>query len=116
MNGLAADIEALKRYCDRVALVSEGGVQLYLLEGLRLPAGCSPLSCDALLWPAPRDGYPSRLYFSAQLSTPYTRNWNASNARIIERNWFAFSWRLEKPTTTLAELLVAHLNGFVKEK
>ena len=108
--------EALKGYCDRIALLTEGTVQAYLLEGLRLPAGCSPSSCDALLWPEPRDGYPSRLFLSAQISTPYARNWNVSNARIAERNWFAFSWKVDQPVTTLVETLVAHLNGFVTAK
>ena len=111
-----SEIEVLKSYCDRVALLTEGGVELYLLEGLRLPAGCTPSSCDALLCPTPRDGYPSRLCFSVQITAPYARNWNLSNPRIVERNWFAFSWKVEQPTSTLGELLLAHLNGFVKEK
>ncbi len=109
-------IEQLKGYCTKLGSLSEGGVMLFHMEELRLPAGCTPASCDALLCPVPRDGYPSRLYFSALVGGRYTRNWNVSNARIGEKNWFAFSWRVDLVQPTLAELLLAHLNGFVKEK
>ena len=84
---------------------------------MRLPSGCSPAICDALLCPVPRDDYPSRLYLSEKVGSPYDRNWNVSNARIGERNWFAFSWKAQLPNTaTLSQILVVHLNGFAKEK
>jgi hypothetical protein len=109
-------IDELKRYCTKLGSLTEGGVALFSLEGLRLPAGCNPLTCDALLCPVAKDGYPSRLYFSAQISGPYTRNWNVTNARIGEKNWFAFSWKVDLTQPTLAQLVLAHLNGFAKEK
>ena len=109
-------IEELKRYCRGLSAVTEGGVTYLYLQGLPLPTGCQPAECDALLCPQPRDGYPSRLYFSIQIQGLYTRNWNVSNARIVERNWFAFSWRVDTMNPTLAQLLIAHLNGFAKEK
>lgn len=109
-------IDELKPYCAKLGKVDEGGVTLFALEGLRLPTGCAPQSCDALLCPVARDGYPSRLYFSVQINGPYTRNWNVSNARIVERNWFAFSWRVDLAQPTLVKMLIGHLNGFAKEK
>jgi hypothetical protein len=73
--------------------------------------------CDALLRPFPgADGYPSQLYFSVLVSSPYTRNWNVSNARICEKNWFAFSWKVNLSSPTLAQILIAHLTGFAKKK
>lgn len=114
MNVSAEQIAELKRYCATVKLLVEGGVSLFLLETLRLPQGCSPSACDALLCPVPRDGYPSRLYVSALVKCPGERNWNVTNARIGERNWFAFSWRVEPLTPTLAGFLTAHLIGFTR--
>lgn len=108
--------DELKRYCGKLSVLTEGGASFLLLEGLSLPAACQPPMCDALLCPAAKDGYPSRLYFSVQVTSAYTRNWNCSNARIGERNWFAFSWRVELRDPTLSQLLIAHLNGFAKEK
>jgi len=108
--------EDLKRYCEKLCALQEGAVTFLYMEGLRLPAGCEPRVCDALLCPVAKDGYPSRLYLSEQVASPYTRNWNCSSARIGEHNWFAFSWRVDLKDPTLTQLLIAHLNGFAKEK
>jgi len=108
-------IEELKRYCGKVSGIVEGGGTFLLLEQLRLPNGCEPGSCDALLRPfTGGDGYPSQLYFSAQIKSPFARNWNVSNVRICERNWFAFSWRVTLSAPTLAEILIANLTGFTR--
>jgi hypothetical protein len=109
-------IDELKGYCTKLSALKEGCTLFFHLEGLRLPAGCIPETCDALLCPTDKDGYPSRLYFSPLIAGPYTRNWNVSGARIGEKNWWAFSWRVDLVSPTLAQLLVAHLNGFAKEK
>ncbi|MBZ5686469.1 MAG: hypothetical protein LAP86_15680 [Acidobacteriia bacterium] len=110
-------IEALKGYCSKVRALAEGNDTYLHLEKLRLPEGCEPRECDALLRPFPgADGYPSQLYFSVQVSSSYTRNWNVSNVRICEKNWFAFSWRVTPSSPTLGQILVGHLTGFTKEK
>jgi hypothetical protein len=109
-------IEELKRYCAKVCTLKEGGVTFFYLGALRLPDGCNPKTCDALLCPVQREGYPSRLYLAVQVTSAYTRNWNVTNARIGEKNWFAFSWRVEPTPPTLAQMLIAHLTGFTKDK
>ena len=107
-------IAALKRYCSAVKAFSEGAVTYLLLEGLSPPTGCKPSMCNAVLCPVARDGYPSRLFLAEQVTSSYARNWNATNVRIGERNWFAFSWKVEMSNPTLVQLLLAHLNGFAK--
>lgn len=110
-------IDELKRYCSRVSALTEGNGTFLHLEQLRLPDGCEPAVCDALLRPfTGGDGYPSQLYFSVLVKSPYTRNWNVSNARLCEKNWFAFSWKVSPVSPTLVKILVAHLTGFTKEK
>jgi hypothetical protein len=109
-------IEDLKRYCASLSSLTEGGTTFFCLEKLPLPVGCSPAACDALLCPTSRDNYPSRLFLSVQVESPYSRNWNVTGARIGERNWFAFSWKVELPGATLVQLLLAHLAGFTKPK
>lgn len=109
-------VEELKRYCRKLGAVQEGGVTFYSLEGLCLPAGCDPPVCDALLCPTSRDQYPSRLFLSVKVKSPYDRNWNRENARIGEKNWFAFSWKVEGANLTLAQILTGHLLGFTKPK
>ena len=109
-------IEELKAYCRKLAVLQEGGVTFFSLEGLRLPTGCEPQTCDALLCPTSRDQYPSRLFLSIKVRSPYDRNWNCENARIGEKSWFAFSWKVEGTNLTLVQILTGHLLGFTKPK
>ena len=110
-------IDELKRYCSKVSALTEGNATFLFLEQLRLPEGCEPASCDALLRPFQgADGYPSQLYFAVQIKSPYARNWNVIDARICEKNWFAFSWKVNPASPTLVKILLAHLSGFTKEK
>jgi hypothetical protein len=111
---MSDQVEELKQYCHELGTVSELGITYYLLTGLRLPAGCSPTTCDGLLCPSPKDGYASRLYFSQQIVGSFPRNWNG-NARIAERNWYAYSWKASG-AETLAEILVAHLTGLTRQQ
>lgn len=107
-------IEELKAYCQSLKGISEGGVFYFLLENIRLPDGCSPSQCDVLLRPSSSDGYNSRLFFSALVTSPYPRNWTVTNARVGERNWMAFSWQINQTELTLAELLREHLSALVR--
>jgi hypothetical protein len=109
-------IEELKAYCSGISILNEAGVSFLCLEELTLPSGCTPAKCNALLCPVGRDGYPSRLYFSEMIKSSYPRNWNVSNARIGEENWFAFSWRVKLSNPTLAQVLVEHLKGFTRSQ
>lgn len=110
------EIEELRPYCRALSLASEGEVPFFHLEALRLPYGCSPSTCDALLCPVDRDGYPSRLYLSSRVQSPFTAGWNINNARILERDWFVYSWRITLPNPTLADMLRGHLTGFTRPK
>jgi hypothetical protein len=107
-------VEELKRYCSELSLLSEGGTEFFHLAGLHLPNGCKPDICDGLLCPTPREGYPSRLYLSVKVSCPFGRNWNGGDARIAEKNWFAFSWKVEPTPPSLAQILLAHLAALTR--
>jgi hypothetical protein len=105
--------DALKRHCDALKRVEEGGIAYLLMEGFRLPEGCEPQVTDALLCPTERDGYASRLFFKERVTGRKTPNWNTTGVRIAERNWEAYSYRTSRPNLTLEEMLVAHLRGLV---
>lgn len=106
------EVRELSRQYPAVEEGTEGGVVYYLIPDLRLPEGCTPDRVDALLCPTGRDGYPSRLFLAKAVSCRPARTWNASNVRILERNWFAVSWRVSTPNLRLAQLLGAHLEAF----
>ena len=106
-------VNELKRYCETLHVGQEGEVKFYLLKNLRLPNSCSPAICDALLAPTTHNGYPSRLYFSTEVSGPFPRNWNFTG-RILGQNWRAFSFTVLTEGICLAEILKRHLTGLVQ--
>jgi hypothetical protein len=90
----------------------ERGKPYFLLPNMRLPEGCEPQVADGLFCQVDRgEGYPSRLFFSSQVKSKNSRNWNTMNARIIERNWFAFSWRIGDQKLRLAQMVAAHMKA-----
>lgn len=108
------ELTELKSYCSNVASACEGGCTYLLLEKLVLPDCCTPSIVDALLCPTPRDGYQSRLFFGQPIISGRSLNWNANGIRILDRNWHAFSWKVERPNLRLAEILIRHLEGFTR--
>ena len=109
-----SQIAELKRCCQSVSRCEEGGTTYFLLEGLFLPAGCSPESCDGLLCPTPHSGYPARLFFSTQVQGRRARNWNGQ-LRLLEQNWYAFSWRVNTTGLSLADLVIEFVSGLMRE-
>lgn len=112
MNFDATQIEELKQIAPNLSEAQEGGYSFILIEGLQLPEGCVPIAIDALLCPKPREGYESRLFFSAQITGCPTRNWNG-NIRVLGKNWFAISWKVPSGLR-LSEILLVHLKAFRK--
>lgn len=104
------ELATLKHICKGVKQAEEAGAVLFMLPKLKLPPGCQPAEADALLCPTSRDGYPSRLYFAQQIATPQPRNWNGQWF-VLERNWQAFSWRVNPEGLNLVQILQEHLEG-----
>lgn len=96
--------------CPTARTNTEAGIDYVFLPGLRLPVGCNPPVMDCLLCMGARDGYENRLFFAAIVASPTARNWNTQNARILERNWFAYSWRVPGGLRPI-EVLIAHLQA-----
>lgn len=105
-------VAELRVLCPGLLSAQEGQKTLYLLPQLKLLDGCKPAMVDALLYPHQHGSYPYRLFFAEQVATPTNLNWNVKGERILERNWFAFSWvqsgqlRLAQMVTTLLRVMV----------
>jgi hypothetical protein len=107
-------IKELKGYCSELSTFTEGGIAYLEMKDLRLPAGCTPATCDALLCPATgQSNYPSRLWLACKVTSAYDRNWNG-NLYAGGRNWVAFSWTIQ-PAATLAQMLLSHMTGFTRK-
>jgi hypothetical protein len=105
------ELEELLQICPDLQQAEEAGVAYYLLPNLGMPAGATPAHVDALLCPTPRDGYESRLYLAQQVSGgKQPLNWN-SQIRVLERNWFAVSYRTPAGLR-LAQKVAIHLGAF----
>jgi hypothetical protein len=104
-------IAELKQIAPGLAAAEEGSFTYLLLPDLQMPAGCTPSSADALLCPTPRDGYESRLYFSCAIASRASLNWNVNNLRILDRNWYAFSWKTEQTGLRLLQMVLEHLSA-----
>lgn len=87
----------------------EGGFVYILLPGVSFTEG----PVDLLFSPMSRgDGYPSRLFFSRQVASRASLNWNAQGVRILDRNWWAYSWKINSPTSLrLAQAVAYHLSA-----
>lgn len=101
-------IEELSRIYPNAQMAEEGGLTFFFLPDLQLP-GCTPEKIDALFCPMARDGYTSRLFFSEQIVGRTNRNWNG-NARILDRTWFAISWKIS-PNQRLVQMISSHLDA-----
>ena len=91
---LQDQLAELRRLCPSLLSGSEGERTLYLLPQLHLRDGCKPAVVDALLCPFERDGYPFRLFFAEKIATTKSLNWNVDGSMILDRKWFAFSWKV----------------------
>jgi hypothetical protein len=109
------ELNELKRLYPEISAQDEGGQTLILIANLKLPEGCTPAVTDALLFPVPRDGYPSRLYLSQKITHKGEgQNWQPATGSIIgNRQWWAVSWNTHQPKQSLLAMVTAHLQAFV---
>jgi hypothetical protein len=103
-------VEELRQIHPDLEATEEAGSTYILLKGLKLPDGCSPAQCDALLCPDGHLGYEARLLFAQQVSTKRPLNWHFSTT-LLGRNWQAFSWRLGSNSLRLAQVLAILLDA-----
>lgn len=92
----------------------EGTTPYLIIRQLHLPEGCTPERCDVLLCPIKANGYNSKLYFAERIRGNKTDqlNWQGdATFRILEKNWFSFSWQLSDGGVNLrlAQMLALHL-------
>lgn len=102
------DLDDIRELCPGAALMIEAGVRYIFFPGLRLPLGRKPELCDALLCLSGRDGYPTRLFLSVQL-TDRGANWR--QYRIFDRTWHSWSWNGVPPSLRPAQILAEHMRA-----
>ncbi|KFG90842.1 hypothetical protein BV98_001373 [Sphingobium herbicidovorans NBRC 16415] len=107
MSGAQVQLTRLRMLCPGAELWDGLGTPLVFLPGLRVESSGTVHTVDALLSPASREGYETRLYFSRQL--PKALNW--SSYALMARSWFAFSWQGIKASQPWLDILGSHLEA-----
>lgn len=102
-------MEELRAICPDAREMSEAGLTYVYLPSLRLPEGSNPAQADGLLSLQGREGYPTRLFVSQQV-TGKGNNWNSF--RIVDRTWYACSWNNVSPALRPTQILAEHLRAF----
>ncbi len=110
-------LSELKGVFGNIATAEEGGRIYIRIENLTLPEGCSPQNITALLCPAPRDGYSSRLFFAQQIQhTGKGTNWNATGVCILGEKWWAVSWKINSANISLVSKVMGHLEAMTNAR
>ncbi|MDB5388769.1 MAG: hypothetical protein JWM11_4415 [Planctomycetaceae bacterium] len=108
-----AERDELLNFCEEVQEHTENNIPYVHLRRLTLPANCTPEVVDALLCLGLREGYPTRLFVSEQITSPSSKaaNWGAFS--ILGRSWQSWSWNNVPANQRPAEVLASHLRTFV---
>ena len=110
----AEELAALQQLCAGAKVMTDSDSVYIFLPALKLPVGCNPAQTDALLrLKSPLTDYPTRLFFQVQINSSKQLNWNSPNVPILERNWFAYSWKDVPADRPPVELLAEHLRALV---
>ena len=101
-------LEEIQQVCPNTREMVEAGLSYLYLPGLQLPKGCVPQVVDALLSLQARDGYLTRLFLSARVSSK-VQNW--SRHHILDREWHTWSWNGVNANLRPIEILIGHLSA-----
>jgi len=108
----AEELSEINQLCAGAKLMPEGDSVYIFLPALKLPKGCIPTEVDALLrLKSPLVDYPTRLFFAAIVASKNKLNWNSLNIVILQRNWFAYSWKNVAADRRPIELVAEHLRA-----
>jgi hypothetical protein len=111
MSFSSEELDEFSRIFPSARRYVEAGLTYFLISAQPLPEGCAPEKVDVLFCPMRRDGYEARLFFAGPVQSHSTRNWNAQGVRILERNWYAFSWQIQTNGLSLVNLFGALLRA-----
>jgi hypothetical protein len=107
-DGIGFDaLRALHADC---CFLKEAGVPVVLLRGFAFRAGGHAVCMDLLLHPAQHSGYATRLFFESSLEGKgMSANWNRH--RVVDREWWAPSWKDVPATLPWPAMVCAHLRA-----
>ncbi len=107
------DLAGMDSISAGVSTFADSGLRYVLVPALQIPSACNRTVVAALICMDTRDGYPTRLFLSEQVSTTArSLNWNTTTA-IAGQTWHAFSWNYVQSSPRPVEVLIGHLAAFL---
>jgi hypothetical protein len=106
MSDPASKFAAIKAMHEGALSLTEGGRIVALLPSFTFQAAGNAETMDVLLVPFEHSGYATRLFFERQIPN---RGQNWTQHRIVERNWWAPSFRDVAASLPWTAMLCAHL-------
>ena len=108
MTEVPPGFSAMKTLCDGCRLLREGGNPIVLLPAFPFRSAGRDLQMDLLLHPGAHSGYITRLFFERQVEG---RGANWTKHRVVDREWWAPSWKDVPPTVPWPAMLAEHLRA-----
>jgi hypothetical protein len=110
VTGEQGGFPALQALHPSSKLLREGGKPVVLLPGFSFTAAGAEQRMDLLLHPSQHSGYVTRLFFDRVIEGRGA-NWTAH--RVIDRQWWAPSWKDVPEAMAWPAMLCAHLRAVV---
>jgi len=101
-------LAAIKALSDGCRLLREGGNPVVLLPAFPFLSAGRAMRMDLLLHPGAHSGYVTRLFFERQVEGKGA-NW--TKHRVVDREWWAPSWKDVPPTLPWPSMLAEHLRA-----
>lgn len=108
MSDPTAEFEKLKTLHGSAVLMKEGGIPVVLLPDLPFKAVGKDQKMTVLLHPASHSGYATRLFFERKIEG-VAASWGEH--RVVDRQWWALSWKDVHATLPWPAMLCAHLRA-----
>lgn len=108
MSAEDAGLAALQELHPACRLLREGGKPVVFLPAFAFVAAGRERTMDLLLHPSHHSGYPTRLFFDQPIME---RGANWTQHRVIDRQWWAPSWRDVLESFAWPAMLCAHLRA-----
>jgi hypothetical protein len=108
VNDSAVEFAKLKMLHAGAVLHQEGGQPVVLLPKFSFLSGGKGHTMDLLLHPSQHSGYDTRLFFERQTASAKA-GW--TSCRVLERGWWAVSWKDVKPSMPWTSMLCEHLRA-----
>ena len=108
MTDMDEKFKQIKIFYNSARLMHEGGNPVVLLPQFTFQSAGRSIQMDLLLYPAAHSGYSTRLFFEREVEGQGA-NWEQHY--VIDRQWWACSWRDVEANIDWTSMLCAHLRA-----